>query len=240
MISKTKGIVLKKVKYRDSSAVVTIYTELFGLQSYLVNGVFGTGKKFKGYLYQPGSMVELEAYHNSLKNLQRIKEITWGKVYTSIFSDVMKHTSALLILELLQKSLKHEEKNEILYDHVERTLLKLDSANLLEAANIPIIFTIGLSTLLGFQIKNNFCEVTPYFDLQEGAFVHELTNFTPEADIQINSVLSELLNTGLTGRKVTASLNGGIRKKLLFVLEQYYRFHIEGFTELKTLRVSIF
>ena len=39
MISKTKGIVLRTVKYGETSVVVTIFTELFGLQSYLVNGV---------------------------------------------------------------------------------------------------------------------------------------------------------------------------------------------------------
>ena len=39
MVHKTKGIVLRTVKYGETSVIVTILTELFGLQSYLVNGV---------------------------------------------------------------------------------------------------------------------------------------------------------------------------------------------------------
>ena len=38
-LHKTKGIVLRTVKYGETSIIVTIFTELFGIQSYLVNGV---------------------------------------------------------------------------------------------------------------------------------------------------------------------------------------------------------
>ncbi len=39
MIHKTKGIVLKTVKFGETSLVVTAFTEMFGLQSYMVNGI---------------------------------------------------------------------------------------------------------------------------------------------------------------------------------------------------------
>ena len=42
---KTKGIVLRTVKYGDTSLVVTIFTELFGVQTYLVNGVRSSKNK---------------------------------------------------------------------------------------------------------------------------------------------------------------------------------------------------
>src|SRR5690348_3612929 len=55
MLHKTKGIVLRSVKYGETSLVVTIFTELFGLQSYLVNGVRTVPKKgtAKANLFQP-------------------------------------------------------------------------------------------------------------------------------------------------------------------------------------------
>lgn len=43
-IHHTKGIVLRTVKYGETSLVVSIYTEMFGLQQYMVNGV-RTNKK---------------------------------------------------------------------------------------------------------------------------------------------------------------------------------------------------
>jgi len=39
MLHSTAGIVLRNIKYGETSVVVTIFTELFGVQSYLINGV---------------------------------------------------------------------------------------------------------------------------------------------------------------------------------------------------------
>ena len=44
MTHKTKGIVLRTVKYGETSLVAIILTELFGVQTYMVNGV-RTSKK---------------------------------------------------------------------------------------------------------------------------------------------------------------------------------------------------
>ena len=44
MTHKTKGIVLRTIKYGETSVVVTIFTELFGVQTYMVNGVRTTKK----------------------------------------------------------------------------------------------------------------------------------------------------------------------------------------------------
>ncbi len=46
-LHKTKGIVLRTVKYGETSMIITMFTELFGLQSYLVNGVRTSSKKGK-------------------------------------------------------------------------------------------------------------------------------------------------------------------------------------------------
>ncbi|MFM2327595.1 MAG: repair protein RecO, partial [Bacteroidota bacterium] len=39
MTHKTKGIVLRSIKYGETSLVVTLFTELFGVQTYMVNAV---------------------------------------------------------------------------------------------------------------------------------------------------------------------------------------------------------
>ena len=82
MIQKTRGIVLRMIKFGETSVVVLIYTESFGIQSYLVNGV-RTSKKSsaKANHFQPGSILELVVYHNDLKNLQRLREFKWHYLY---------------------------------------------------------------------------------------------------------------------------------------------------------------
>ncbi|HRG80676.1 MAG TPA: recombination protein O N-terminal domain-containing protein, partial [Cyclobacteriaceae bacterium] len=51
MLHKTKGVVFRFTKYGETSIIVNIFTELFGLQSYIVNGVRSSSKKSKIALY---------------------------------------------------------------------------------------------------------------------------------------------------------------------------------------------
>src|SRR6202008_3070019 len=104
-LHKTKGIVLRTVKYGETSVIVTIFTELFGVQSYLINGVRTSAKKGTGKasLFQPSAILDLVVYHNELKQLQRIKEFRWDWLYQHILSDVKKNSVALFMIELLTR-----------------------------------------------------------------------------------------------------------------------------------------
>src|SRR3954463_15402915 len=116
-LHKTKGIVLRTVRYGETSVIVTIFTELFGIQSYLVNGVRASTKKGSGKanLFQPSAILDLIVYYNELKNLQRIREFKWHHLYQHIFSDIKKNAVALFMVELLSKCLKQPEANEDLF-----------------------------------------------------------------------------------------------------------------------------
>ncbi|HEX4373990.1 MAG TPA: recombination protein O N-terminal domain-containing protein, partial [Puia sp.] len=63
---KTNGIVLRTVKYGETSVIVTIFTDLFGIQSYLVNGIRTSSKKMQSKinLFQPAAVLQLVVYHN--------------------------------------------------------------------------------------------------------------------------------------------------------------------------------
>jgi len=78
MTHKTKGIVLRTVAYGDTSIIASIYTELFGLQSYIIKGIKQSSakKQSKANCFQPAALLQLEVYHNELKNLQFIKRST--------------------------------------------------------------------------------------------------------------------------------------------------------------------
>src|SRR4051812_10339966 len=110
MTHKTKGIVLRAIKYGETSLVVNIYTELFGLQAYMVNGVRSTKKtSAKANLFQAGAMLDLLVYHNDAKPMQRLKEFGWLHLYNHVLSDVIRNSIALYMMELLQKCLKQPE-----------------------------------------------------------------------------------------------------------------------------------
>src|ERR1700737_1159994 len=114
---KTRGIVLRTVKYGETSLIATLFTELFGLQSYLVNGVRASSKKGPGKanLFQPAAILDLVVYHSDLKNLQRIKEFRWSYIPQEIFSDIRKNAVSVFMVEILSRSLKQPEAHEELF-----------------------------------------------------------------------------------------------------------------------------
>ena len=141
MVHTTKGIVLRTVAYGETSVIALLYTELFGLQSYIVNGLRTTKKSsVKSNLFQPSAILELEVYHNELKNLQRIKEARWHYLYQQIFFNIPKNAVALFITELLQKVIRQPEHNPNLYNFIEDAYIQLDKADTKVTAGYPLFF----------------------------------------------------------------------------------------------------
>ena len=176
MTHRTKGIVLRTVKYGETSIITTVYTELFGVQSYIVKGVRKSSKTSaaKANYFQPAAMLQMEVYHNELKNLQFIKEYQWDYLYTHVLFDVVKNAAAQYIIELLQHSLKQPEANPELFYLIEGTLMQLDKGNDTLTANLPLYFTLHLTGDLGFQVQGEFSKATPILDLQAGGFASEI------------------------------------------------------------------
>ena len=172
-LHKTKGIVLRAVKYGETSLIVTIFTELFGLQSYLVNGVRTSTKKGSGKanLFQPTAILDLVVYHNELKHLNRIKEFKWSYLYKNIFSDVPKNAVALFMIELLTKCLKQPEANPELFEFCEDAFIHLDESTGSVMANFPLFFALHLPVFFGFRISDEYSDKNSIVDLQEGMFV---------------------------------------------------------------------
>jgi DNA repair protein RecO (recombination protein O) len=57
-LHQTKAIILRTVKYGETSLIVTAYTELFGLQSYLAQGVRKPSKKnSSANCFMPGALL---------------------------------------------------------------------------------------------------------------------------------------------------------------------------------------
>lgn len=237
MIYSTKGIVLRTIKYGETSIVANIFTELFGIQSYLVNGVRTIGKTSKSHFFQPSSILEMEVYHNELKNLQRIKDLQWDVLYKNIFSDVIKNSVALYMIELLQKSLKQPETNENLFHFCEDAFLQLDISDVEVTANFPIYFSLQLASFLGFRLQDNYSEVRNVFNLQEGSFFPGGLLSANQLDAEISFHISQLLKAIRLHDLKAIKVNRHMRKEILKSLESYYSWHVSDFGSMKTWTV---
>ncbi|MBW3544706.1 MAG: DNA repair protein RecO [Bacteroidetes bacterium] len=224
MLHKTRGIVLSHLRYRETSIIVRIYTEAFGLQSYIVNGVRSSGNARSGGsrmgLYQPLTLLDLVVYFQEKAGLQRIKEIKCSEPYMQLPLDFQKTGIALFLTEMLSKSLKGEESNPDLFLFLHSSLHMLDTQQE-GVQNFHLQFLLKLSRYLGFATptaEDFLEEVNPYIS----------------ADVVDREAVERLL---LEPYGNLIPLNGERRRHVLQLILQFYRLHVAEFGELKSLPV---
>lgn len=238
MTHKTRGIVLKVVKYGETSLVVTIFTELFGVQTYMVNGVRSTKKAAaKAGYFQPGALLDMVVYHHDSKSMQRIKEFQWAHLYDNILSNVLKNSIALYMVELLQKCLKQPEQNNDLFDFCEACFLQLDKADAMVAANFPLFFSLHITHFFGFRMTDNYTAVNNFLDLLEGCFVDHQPAHPHFIAGEMAALTSQLLKVMHPQELDQFRLHHEMRRALLLRYHDYYALHIPDFGQMKTLMV---
>jgi DNA repair protein RecO (recombination protein O) len=235
---KTKGIVLRTVKYGDTSLVVTIFTELFGVQTYMVNGVRSAkNKTAKANHFLPGALLDLVVYHSQQKSMQRIKEFSWAVLYQQVLSDVIKNSIALYMVELLYKCLKQPEQHTDLFYFCEDALLQLDAADKKVTANFALYFALHLPQFFGFRMSDDYSESQTVLDLQEGCFEAGQPAHRNFIDGDNAYITSQLLKVMQPHELDQVKLHHDTRRNLLLHYQDYYALHIPDFGQMKTLSV---
>lgn len=239
MLHATKGIVLRTVKYGDTSIITTVYTELFGIQQYIVKGVRQSTKTSAGKagFFQPSAMLEMEVYHNEQKQLQFIKEYQWAYLYEKVLFDVVRNTIALFVIELLQHSLKQPEANPELFYLIEDTLKQLDKGSDTLVSNLPLYFSLHLGSELGFQLHGSYSRQTSILDLQEGIFTAEKPMHPYYLEGQTAQVTSQLAALQFYNDLENIQLNRGTRRELLEAYQTYLSLHIADFGAMRSFAI---
>ena len=242
MTHKTKGIVLRTVKYGETSLIATIFTELFGIQSYLINGVRKSQAKMnKQIMLQSSAILEMEVYHNELKSLQRIKEYNWETIYEKLLTDVTRNSISTYLIELLLKTLKQPEANPDFFYFCEDVFKFLDRCNIKSAANLPLYFSLQLTRFLGCSISNPPIEFMAhqetYLDLKEGIFVNDRPLHKDFIEGTLVQYTIELMKVIHPEELEEIPLNKEIRRALLNAYQNYFSYHFSDFGNMKTLKL---
>lgn len=216
MLHKTRGIVFRFTKYGDSSIIVTIFTELFGIQTYIVNGVRSKSSRSKIALYQPLTLLDLVVYYKENASIKRIKEIKCIHAYQNVSTDIRKSALAIFINEILNKTVKDESHAQEIFEYLFHALILLDhqEANL---ENFHLIFLIKLSRFLGFGAHQS----------EEILGVRMLSS-------QEEDLLKKLIKAEFTE---SISISNEQRRNLLEAILRFYTMHVESLGEIKSIQV---
>lgn len=235
MLQKTRGIVLHSLKYGETGMITTIYTEVYGRMSFIMQGIHGKRSAVKANLLRQLTLLDMEVDFKQGRELQRVREIRNILPFGSIPYEISKSTQALFISELLHRVLREEESRPELFDFLFHSVQVLD---LMEdgIANYHLIFLLQLSRYLGFAPTNNFSESKQFFDMIAGKFVlsppdHQWFLKNPES-----SALSELLNMGYQNSFEFKPIYG-LRNELLNFTLDYYGLHLGNKLNIKSLEI---
>ncbi|MCE6990642.1 DNA repair protein RecO [Dyadobacter sp. CY323] len=225
MLHKTNGIALSYIRYRESSIIARVYTDVFGIQTYIVNGVrSGKSRNNRIALFQPLTLLEMVVYHkNKEDTVHRISELKCHTPLKTLPYDVIKSSLGMFITEILGKTLKEEEQNEALFRFIETSILYLDDAER-DFENFHIQFLAQLAHYLGFGVEN------------AEDFENELknSNYPQLPDVIEHQATEQLLRHNYG---IRIALDRARRTRILEKLIFFYKIHMDSLGEIKSLEV---
>ena len=231
-----RGIVLRTVKYADSSLIIDLFTLGRGRQAFMASTTRTKRAVRSLSFWQPLTMVEFGAdlRPNSGRMPRPIDTRTYYNYVDLPFSPV-KSSLALFLAEFLSAALREEKENPPLYHYLESSLQWFDMVEQpMAVANFHLLFLLHLSRFLG--IYPNLERPDRYFDLLAGCYCDRQPphpHFLQRDEAQALPFLFRMDYPTLHLFRFSRSE----RQRMLHVLNDYYRLHIPNFPELKSLEV---
>ncbi len=238
MLQNTTGIVLRTIKYGESSLICSIFTRISGVQSYIIQGVRSSkSKNNRSGLLQPGMMLDLVIYQKPQQNLHRIKEFQPAYIYMQLQEEIVKNSIALFSIELLLRLLPEHAPMPELFDFSTEYLKQLDQLPVKDVANFPVYFLVESGRLLGYEISGSYSSQTPYINIHDGSFSAHPPSSPPYLDDIETQALDAILQADELDEIKQTGMNAITRFHLLDWYIQFMHTHTQHMGNIRSLSV---
>jgi DNA repair protein RecO (recombination protein O) len=234
MVIETRGIVLRTVKYSETSLIADIFTEGVGLRSYIVSGVRQAKSKVSAGLLQVMSLVEIVGYDKPEK-LNRLKEIRAAYVYSRLPFEIERAMVGTFMAEVARRTIRETGENAELFGFLYQVFSFLDTTEE-PFVNLHVCFLLELSAHLGFRPHEEDFTEGAVFDLKEGIFTTETVGHSLFLNEKMSRILRGCLMTDWRDSH-TLTLSREERRSLISELLRFYQFHIEGFPDIQSFKI---
>lgn len=226
-----KAIILQNIRHADKKHILKIFSKQHGTLTVAAR-VGGASSKVKSGALLALNLVEIELSLKQNKEIHVVSGISCYYVQSTISASIYKLTIAQFLNEVLLKCLKEQGPNLHLYEFIE-TCIKFLNESDEEYINLHLYFLHELTKYLGFEPQNNFHSQKPFFDCREGKF----TDLSLSMPLGLGREDSLLFSEFMSVNKLKANLSNLQRQQLLEIYLAYYKLHIPGFNDLKSLEV---
>lgn len=173
MKTKVTGIVLRPpVKHNDRSDILNIFSPQYGRMGVVVAAGNGRTARIRKAALMPLSMIELQLPPNvSSTRLSRASSISSVYTYKTLYFDPVKRGIVMLLSEFLNRLLRDETPDEVMYRYIKESLILLDDIEEeRQLANFPIAFLSGLATFSGVAPDVSGYSEISFFDMRAGRY----------------------------------------------------------------------
>jgi DNA repair protein RecO (recombination protein O) len=232
MIERTRGIVLKTIKYRDTSAIVDVFTEQFGLKTYIINGVYKAKPRVAPSLLQLGAALQMVVYNKEGRKMNRISEVQADFYPVATVSDLKRSAIKLFLVELTRKTVRFDVSQKNLFFELRNLIFKVEYQKD-PVVNFHLYYLVRLLFHLGISPDLSDWPRKRILSVKEGALLEEIPEkgqLIPEEMVHIlvameSSGLAELHELRLTREQ---------RQSFIEHMLIYYAYHVENFSHLNT------
>lgn len=233
MLSNTQGLVLRNIKYGETSIISTLYTSDFGLQAYIIQGARSSRKTgIKANYFQIGQFLDLSVYHKPGKNLQYIKEVKLNADYAIQSQNIIKQSIAQYCCELILRCVKEEEQNTDLFNFLAAFFKEIKALSRENLALAPIQFTLQFASKIGFAVNENADDSHCFFDALNGEFCDDITQNRYIANREASEIIAHCLQSNQTFAATNKNRENALHSLILFL-----KLQIEQMGDIKSVSI---
>lgn len=201
----------------------------------MVNMPKSSKGKLKRQFFQSLMLLNIEFDFRPKMSLQKLKNVSIAFPYSDIPFSPVKISLAIFLAEFLSYATKLEQVNLPLFGFLWQSFIWLDDAYG-EIANFHVLFLCRLSYFLGLGPNLDVHSTSMWFDLEEGCFVSYPPTHTHFLSQEDSYRLLQLFRLRYKTMHLY-SMSRQERNHCVEVIVDYYRLHVPGFPELKSLPI---
>ena len=260
MLIKTEAIVLKSMKYGETSKIITFYSKEYGKLKGIAKGA-RTGKNKFGSALEPMTLSMLVIYKKEHRDLHLISQCDAVDSFKFLAEDLDCMTTAFAVIEFVNQVTHHEECNPALFALLGETLDALNFSHKNYFSYLQA-FRLRLASLFGYAPNVEVCsecgnpltmgkgEKEFAFQVARGAVFCNRCCMPKESSISIGdqsnafiSISTEALE--IVRRLLSAQMNSlgnlefdaQVGNQIDELLRLYLRYHFEGLKPLKSIEL---
>lgn len=237
-------IVLSTLKYSEEKLIVNALSRSAGRVTLIVKMTHSQKAAVRYTLFQPLAILEVQWEANPRTTMFKPKAARPAVQTLDLLGNPVKATVAMFLAEFLIHAIPGEVDGGLLFDYIAYAIEWFDTAEK-DYANFHLVFLLRLTRFIGIDPnvgdeaahrRNSQAAPSRYFNLQDG----EYAPTRPDHIYYIEGAEAAAIPTLMRFNFATMHLlrlNGAQRSRILEAIITYYRLHLPGIPELKSLEV---